>query len=187
MIAPTTEIVSAEYSGVIARRGEAPTWQSPGTFSSQARSKVRPKTAELPSGSIPGTTQMQRKTASESLRSCFVLALPIFTARASYRHAVRDAPGERPRRLRICKERPQAKACGLVLCWHYLFSRPVARQLSSAQMSLTSVFGMGTGGPSSQSTRTMWMAFNHLLYISKALKLLISLVTHTGFEPMLTA
>ena len=81
MIAPTTEIVSAEYSGVIARRGEAPTWQSPGTFSSQARSKVRPKTAELPSGSIPGTTQMQRKTASESLRSCFVLALPIFTAR----------------------------------------------------------------------------------------------------------
>ena len=37
----------------------------------------------------------------------------------------------------------------LLLCWHYLFSRPVARQLSSAQMSLTSVFGMGTGGPSS--------------------------------------
>ena len=56
----------------------------------------------------------------------------------------------------------------LGLCWHYLFSRAVARQVSSAQMSLTSVFGMGTGGPSSQSTRTF-------------------LVTHTGFEPMLTA
>ena len=39
-------------------------------------------------------------------------------------------------------------------CSHYLFSRPVARQLSSAQTSLTSVFGMGTGGPSSQSIRT---------------------------------
>ena len=30
-----------------------------------------------------------------------------------------------------------------------LFSRAVARQVSSAPMSLTSVFGMGTGGPSS--------------------------------------
>ena len=33
------------------------------------------------------------------------------------------------------------------LCSRYLFSRPVTRQLSSAYMCLTSVFGMGTGGP----------------------------------------
>ena len=39
-------------------------------------------------------------------------------------------------------------------CWHYLSSRAVARQVLSAQMSLTSVFGMGTGGPSSQSIPT---------------------------------
>ena len=45
---------------------------------------------------------------------------------------------------------------GRGLCWRYLFSQPVARQLSSAQMSLTSVFGMGTGGPSSQSTPTIF-------------------------------
>ena len=45
---------------------------------------------------------------------------------------------------------------GWSLCWRYLFSQPVARQLSSAQMSLTSVFGMGTGGPSSQSTPTIY-------------------------------
>ena len=30
----------------------------------------------------------------------------------------------------------------------YLFSRAVASQVSSARQSLTSVFGMGTGGPS---------------------------------------
>ena len=42
-----------------------------------------------------------------------------------------------------------------LLCWRYLFSQPVTRQLSSAQTSLTSVFGMGTGGPSQQSTRTI--------------------------------
>ena len=42
-------------------------------------------------------------------------------------------------------------------CWRYLFSRPVTRQLSSAHMSLTSVFGMGTGGPSSQSTPTIYL------------------------------
>ena len=52
-------------------------------------------------------------------------------------------------------------------CWHYLSSRAVARQVLSAQMSLTSVFGMGTGGPSSQSTPTMSMAVNHLYICQK--------------------
>ena len=41
------------------------------------------------------------------------------------------------------------------LCRHSLFSRPVARQVFSAIVSLTSVFGMGTGGPSRQSTPTV--------------------------------
>ena len=37
----------------------------------------------------------------------------------------------------------------------YLFFRPVARQVSSALVSLTSVFGMGTGGPSPLKTPTI--------------------------------
>ena len=41
------------------------------------------------------------------------------------------------------------------VCWHYLSSRAVARQVLSAQASLTSVFGMGTGGPSLQSIPTL--------------------------------
>ena len=36
-----------------------------------------------------------------------------------------------------------------------LFYRAVARKVSSARMSLTSVFGMGTGGPSSLMTLTV--------------------------------
>ena len=50
------------------------------------------------------------------------------------------------------------KTCPIeqVLCWRYLSSRPVTRQVLSAQMSLTSVFRMGTGGPSSQSTPTIF-------------------------------
>ena len=40
------------------------------------------------------------------------------------------------------------------LCWRYLFSHAVTRILSSTNLSLTSVFGMGTGGPSGQSTPT---------------------------------
>ena len=36
-----------------------------------------------------------------------------------------------------------------------LFSRAASSQVSSAQMSLTSVFGMGTGGPSSLKIPTM--------------------------------
>ena len=47
-------------------------------------------------------------------------------------------------------------AKGEYKCWRYLSSRPVTRQVLSAQMSLTSVFGMGTGGPSSQSTPTIF-------------------------------
>lgn len=42
----------------------------------------------------------------------------------------------------------------IFLCWHYLFSRAVTHQLSSANLSLTSVFGMETGGPSGQSIPT---------------------------------
>ena len=59
-----------------------------------------------------------------------------------------------------------------LLCSRYLFSQAVARQVSSAQMSLTSVFGMGTGGPSSQSTRTSMDGFSPS-FISKAFLLLI--------------
>ena len=40
------------------------------------------------------------------------------------------------------------------LCWLYLSSRQVTLQVLSARTSLTSVFGMGTGGPSSQSKPT---------------------------------
>ena len=40
------------------------------------------------------------------------------------------------------------------LCWHYLSSRQVTLQVLWARVSLTSVFGMGTGGPSPQSTPT---------------------------------
>ncbi len=42
----------------------------------------------------------------------------------------------------------------LFSCWRYLSSRAVTRKVLSAKVSLTSVFGMGTGGPSPQSTPT---------------------------------
>ena len=40
-----------------------------------------------------------------------------------------------------------------------LFFRAVASQVFSAQLSLTSVFGMGTGGPSTLVTLTFWCTF----------------------------
>ena len=59
--------------------------------------------------------------------------------------------------LRGLNRRKKAPPIGetFVLCWHYLSSRQVTLQVLSAQMSLTAVFGMGTGGPSSQSIPTM--------------------------------
>ena len=41
------------------------------------------------------------------------------------------------------------------VCRRNLFYRAVASQVSLAKMSLTSVFGMGTGGTSSQSSPTI--------------------------------
>ena len=102
---------------------------------------------------------------------------------ASYRKGERQTGGRLPplqpgsNLLRHCKERSDvAISCkgaktrpytGFTLtlknlttevvrsiCWHYLSSRAVARQVLSAQMCLTSVFGMGTGGPTSQSIPT---------------------------------
>ena len=80
-------------------------------------------------------------------RTGSVLALPIFLARARDRRCRCGMPGAFRRQKRTCP-------FGQVLCWRYLFSRPVARQVSSAKVCLTSVFGMGTGGPSPQSTPT---------------------------------
>ena len=102
---------------------------------------------------------------------------------------------------------PTAGAVGL--CWRYLSSRAVTRQVLSALMSLTSVFGMGTGGPSSQSTRTFFSSRSHqikaqlrgfdleatnhdIVEVSRLRDtkpdiMYEELVTHTGFEPMLTA
>ena len=61
------------------------------------------------------------------------------------------------------KKNPQPKLW--VLCWRYLSSQAVTRQVLSALMSLTSVFGMGTGGPSSQSTPTHMDAVFGIFYI----------------------
>ena len=56
------------------------------------------------------------------------------------------------------------------LCRHYLFSRAVASQVFSAQVSLTAVFGMGTGGPSPQSapTSSAWTSYRSLQPAAKA-------------------
>ena len=51
-------------------------------------------------------------------------------------------------------KKPPAFASGFICVGENLFSRAVTSQVSSAPASLTSVFGMGTGGPSRQSTPT---------------------------------
>ena len=61
-------------------------------------------------------------------------------------------------------------AKGEYLCWHYLSSRAVTRQVLSAQMSLTSVFGMGTGGRTRQSTRTRLDRFGRSFICQNALR-----------------
>ena len=70
-----------------------------------------------------------------------------------------NTPVECCRHLRE-NEKPHPNGYGHSLCWHYLSSRQVTLQVLSAQMSLTSVFGMGTGGPSLQSIPTYLDGFD---------------------------
>ena len=65
------------------------------------------------------------------------------------------------------------------LCWQYLSSRAVTRKVLSAQMSLTSVFGMGTGGPSPQSLPTHFGGFTP--FMSKPFRVSTSL---RAFAPL---
>ena len=119
--------------------------------------------------------------------------------------SVRCLRTKKPTRIRVSAK-----------CWHYLSSRQVTLQVLSARVSLTSVFGMGTGGPSQQSTPTRLEGLPlHLCQSLTALTACNSgtsspacqrlflfianlrgrnrfvcnweLVTRTGFEPMLTA
>ena len=46
----------------------------------------------------------------------------------------------------------------------YLFSQVVSNQVSSAQQSLTSVFGMGTGGTSASSAPAIYVQHTGLTY-----------------------
>ena len=70
------------------------------------------------------------------------VGIPVFPGRPSIVLAVRKCPVD------TFRQEKSPTVSGGALCWHYLSSRAVARQVLSAYMSLTSVFGMGTGGPS---------------------------------------
>ena len=78
-----------------------------------------------------------------------MLALPIFPCRQSI---VPSTAG--PDVLSIICKKSACRWQADFLCWRYLSSRAVTRKVLSAKVSLTSVFGMGTGGPSPQSTPT---------------------------------
>ena len=101
----------------------------------------------------------KKKTAHECVRSLCWRYLSSRVGQVLRPKEVPLAPGEESVRWTLSarisiwvKRKPHTFVCGV--CWRYLSSRAVARQVLSAQMSLTSVFGMGTGGPSLQSTPT---------------------------------
>ena len=108
-----------------------------------------------------------RKKKHRSIERCFfVLALPIFpgasarqvsSAEISLTDLSRDDAGGVPnthtqdrltRKTNFHAKRNTALLSGVSSCWRYLSSRAVSSQVLSAEASLTSVFGMGTGGPS---------------------------------------
>ena len=99
----------------------------------------RPKRKGCAVSNAAFTENQINKIKSRTL-SCTALAPPV---------------GLEPTTCGLTVRRSTDWAKGESLCSRYLFSRPVTRQLSSAYVCLTSVFGMGTGGPTRQSTRTL--------------------------------
>ena len=107
----------------------------------------------LPSASVQWTLAGRKKPRLFSRGFC--VRVTYFPGRPKYRHGVGTVRWTVPAVIyELYKVKDHNFRCGL-LCSRYLFSQAVTRQVSSAPMSLTSVFGMGTGGPSSQSTRTL--------------------------------
>ena len=109
----------------------------------------------------PSLFSGRRKGPGRSFGLC--VGLSCLPGQAKYCPAVKNSPVDCFRQ----KKRPKPKRGSL--CWHYLSSRAVTRQVLSAQMSLTSVFGMGTGGPSSQSIPTYVDGFCPSLYVKRFL------------------
>ena len=91
---------------------------------------------------------MRKKEPDRSLVLLFVLPLPIFPGRPTYCPDEETLRWSVTGRILRCTKKNQPFDWFFCLCWHYLSSRAVTRQVLSAYMSLTSVFGMGTGGPS---------------------------------------
>ena len=58
-----------------------------------------------------------------------------------------------------------------------LFSQPVARQVFSAPHSLTSVFGMGTGGPCAIVTPTFFIYLRKTFFLPLVLKRVLKRLT----------
>ena len=115
----------------------------------------------LPLKTVRWTVFGRRKDPGRSFGLC--VGIPCLPGKARYCPAVKNSPVDCFRQ----KKRPKPERGSL--CWHYLSSRAVARQVLSAQMSLTSVFGMGTGGPSSQSIPTYVDGFSPSLYVKRFL------------------
>ena len=59
-----------------------------------------------------------------------------------------DAPPSHLSEAELYIKRTPSEWMVFFLCWRYLSSRAVSSQVLWAEASLTSVFGMGTGGPS---------------------------------------
>ena len=86
-----------------------------------------------------------------ALCKCFFLAPPVGLEPTTLRLTAACSTN---RAIEEYESGPAWPTRPLCLCWRYLSSRPVSRQVFSAQVSLTAVFGMGTGGPSPQSAPT---------------------------------
>ena len=113
----------------------------------------------LPSASVQWTLAGRKKP--RSFDRGFMLALPIFPGSRPpsivgvhvLNFCVRD--GNRWTHMTINTNFVKSSNLSVgALCSRYLSSRAVTRQVLSAYMCLTSVFGMGTGGPSPQSIPT---------------------------------
>ena len=106
--------------------------------------------AGIPNCTLPDTTKprdFRRGVSCWRYLSSQAVSSQVLSAEASLTDLSRDGAAGIPNCTLPDTTKPRDFRRG-VSCWRYLSSQAVSSQVLSAEASLTSVFGMGTGGPS---------------------------------------
>ena len=149
------KFIGAMPSSLSLRGGRRPTWQSRSTRPDH-RKAIGENATAFPRLHPKGTSSRFALRAPRPLRGLAMTRPEAFRILHFSVFRIHSFPCPTPTANSPARRKKSSDLSIGASCWRYLSSRAVTRKVLSAQMSLTSVFGMETGVPSPQSTPTIW-------------------------------